>query len=134
MSHPSASLPILLLAGLIALPAASFCHAGESWASLHNGGNTSVEASDLPLTWRPGKGVAWSMALPLNCSTSSPRGATTSAELSAMRGMEPFSAPTSTPKISSNRTRCRNFRTTSMPRKMFANTRPIMSPLTAWSG
>lgn len=63
MKRSSAPLPFLL-AGLLALTAASFCPAGESWASLHNGGNTSVEAADLPLTWSPDKGVAWSVALP----------------------------------------------------------------------
>src|SRR5690349_10286143 len=41
-----------------------------------------------------------------------------------MRGREPFRAPTMTPKIRSNSTRCRNFRSRSKPRKMYPMTRP----------
>lgn len=55
----------LLLAGLLlALPTLPLCQAKDAWASLHNGGNTSVDAANLPLAWSPEKGVAWSAALP----------------------------------------------------------------------
>src|SRR6478609_7043563 len=41
-----------------------------------------------------------------------------------MRGSDPFRAPTMTPKMRSNSTRCRNFRSRSKPRKMYPMTRP----------
>lgn len=50
---------VVLLAVLAATPAWS----GDSWASFHNGGNTSVEVERLPLTWSPEQGVAWSAEL-----------------------------------------------------------------------
>lgn len=53
-------LPLHLLAGLLIVPP---CHAKDAWPSLHNGGNTSIDAK-LPLAWSPGKGVAWSAPLP----------------------------------------------------------------------
>jgi outer membrane protein assembly factor BamB len=57
-------LPFRLLAGLLfLLPAAPPGHGGETWPSLHNGGNTSINAR-LPLVWSPEKGIAWSAALP----------------------------------------------------------------------
>jgi outer membrane protein assembly factor BamB len=57
-------LPFRLLAGLLlVLPAVPPCRAAEAWTSLHNGGNTSLDAN-LPLAWSPDKGIAWSAALP----------------------------------------------------------------------
>lgn len=38
--------------------------AGGTWTSLHNGGNTSIEAKGLPVKWSPQRGVAWTAPLP----------------------------------------------------------------------
>ena len=37
---------------------------GDNWSSFHNGGNSSVDAGSLPLTWTPDDGIAWSVRLP----------------------------------------------------------------------
>ena len=39
-------------------------HAGDNWSSFHNGGNTSIDAAHLPLTWTPDEGIDWSVPLP----------------------------------------------------------------------
>lgn len=50
-----------MLLGLLAGGAAS---AGENWPSFHRGGNTSVEATNLPLKWTPKAGIDWRLDLP----------------------------------------------------------------------
>jgi outer membrane protein assembly factor BamB len=52
------------LAGLVLVVASAPCLGGDSWTSLHNGGNTSVVADKLPVEWSPERGVAWSVGLP----------------------------------------------------------------------
>lgn len=38
--------------------------AAETWTGFRNGGNTSIEAQGLPVTWSPDEGVAWKIELP----------------------------------------------------------------------
>jgi outer membrane protein assembly factor BamB len=47
-------------AGLSAVATAN----ADGWRSLHNGGNTSLDASDFPVEWSPSRGIAWSAQLP----------------------------------------------------------------------
>src|SRR5262245_53414058 len=56
--------PLLLALFALGLLAGAPCRGGETWPSLHNGGNTSINAADLPLSWSPEKAIAWSVALP----------------------------------------------------------------------
>src|SRR5262245_59467503 len=54
----------LFSCNLVFLLLVALGQAGDSWTSLHNGGDTSMEASNLPVEWSPARGVAWSAALP----------------------------------------------------------------------
>ena len=62
MTHPSLRLSTFAVAALVLNE--FHVHGGESWTSLHNGGNTSIHAKNLPVKWSPDKGVAWSTVLP----------------------------------------------------------------------
>lgn len=61
-SRPSSSTGILAGLALVLLHAP--CRGGDAWTALHNGGNTSTNVANLPLTWTPANGVAWSVPLP----------------------------------------------------------------------
>jgi outer membrane protein assembly factor BamB len=50
-----------MLPGLVG---AATAMAGDSWPAFHNGGNTSVEAKNLPAHWSPEHGSAWKVELP----------------------------------------------------------------------
>jgi outer membrane protein assembly factor BamB len=52
------------LAGGLALAGPAPGRGGDTWPSLHNGGNTSISAANLPVEWSPDRGVAWAVELP----------------------------------------------------------------------
>lgn len=49
---------------LLGTASTNFAEAANNWTSFHNGGNTSVEAMNLPTHWSPKKGIAWMSDLP----------------------------------------------------------------------
>jgi outer membrane protein assembly factor BamB len=54
----------LILTGCLFALSGDQARSGASWPSLHNSGNTSIDASNLPTEWSPQQGVAWSTELP----------------------------------------------------------------------
>lgn len=53
-------------AGILAtvLLTSSAAQSGDNWSSFHNGGNTSIDADRLPLSWTPEEGIDWTVRLP----------------------------------------------------------------------
>lgn len=53
-------LAVIVLTFQVALPSA---FAGKNWPSFQNGGNTSIDAKNLPTKWSPETGIAWNIDL-----------------------------------------------------------------------
>lgn len=54
---PAGTLTALLLIS-------STLSAADNWSSFHKGGNTSIEAAQLPIRWTPDEGIEWTVRLP----------------------------------------------------------------------
>lgn len=63
MKRKSMTYSLATCMGLSLLSMAS-ANATEAWTEFRNGGNTSIEAQGLPVTWSPDEGIAWKIELP----------------------------------------------------------------------